>query len=128
METKRKKKLWNAVMVLLILVIAGSAVLTVGKIKGWFDKPEDMVVSSGMIKGVVNIQRQGIGYALSPESALQSGDLIETKKGAQTELIWKDQQWMVLNEKSEVTLSSCEKEESNVMISQGEIFGNMAGF
>lgn len=125
-ETKRKKKLWNMVMVVLILVIAASAVLTVGKIKGWFEKKEDIILSSGMLKGVVDIQRNGIGYTLNPESALQRDDLIETKKGAQAELVWRDQSRVTLNEKSEIMLLSCQEEESHILISKGEIFGNMA--
>lgn len=125
METKGKKRLLNIVMVLLILVIAASGVLTVGKIQGWFDKPEDAVVTSGQTKGVVNIQRQGIGYTLSADSALQSGDLVETKKGAQAELTWQDQKKVTLNEKTEVELSVCTGEESALQISGGEIFGDM---
>ena len=68
METKGKKRLLNVVMVLLILVIAASGVLTVGKIQGWFDKPEETYVSSGQTKGVVNIQRNGIGYTLNADA------------------------------------------------------------
>ena len=56
METKGKKRLLNIIMVLLILVIAASGVLTVGKIQGWFDKAEDTYVTSGQTMGTVNIQ------------------------------------------------------------------------
>ena len=125
METRGKKRLLNIIMVLLILVIAASGVLTVGKIRGWFDKPEDVYVTSGQTKGVVNIQRNGIGYTLSADSSLQNGDVIETKKGAQAELIWKDQEKLVLNEKSEVVLSTCGEEQNELQITQGEIFGDM---
>ena len=125
METKGKKRLLNIIMVLLILVIAASGVLTVGKIQGWFDKPEDTYVASGQTKGVVNIQRNGIGYTLSADSALQSGDLIETKKGAQAELVWKDQEKLALNEKSEVTLTVCDAQKNELQVSAGEVFGDM---
>ena len=103
METKGKKRLWNMIMVLLIMVIAASGVLTVGKIRGWFDRPEEIYVTSGQTRGVVNIQRNGIGYTLSADSALQSGDLIETRKGGQAELVWKDQEKLTLNEKTGLT-------------------------
>lgn len=125
METKGKKRLLNIIMVLLILVIAASGVLTVGKIQGWFDKPEDAYVTSGQTKGVVNIQRNGIGYTLSTGSSLQGRDLIETKKGAQAELVWKDQEKLTLNEKSEVTLTACDAEKNELQISGGEIFADM---
>ena len=125
METKGKKRLLNIIMVLLILVIAASGVLTVGKIQGWFDKPEDICVTSGQTKGVVNIQRNGIGYTLNADSRLQTGDLIETKKGAQAELIWKDQEKLILNEKSEVTLTACDADKNELQVSAGEVFGDM---
>ena len=125
METKGKKKLLNVLMVLLILVIAASGVLTVGKIRGWFDKPEETVVSAGMTKGVVNIQRNGIGYTLNADSALQGNDLVETKKGAEAELDWMNQGKLELNEKSEVVLTACEKEQSEVQVNKGEVFGDM---
>ena len=125
MESKGKKRLLNIVMVLLILIIAASGVLTVGKIRGWFDKSEESVVSVGTTKGVVNIQRNGIGYTLNAGSALQTGDLVETKKGAQAELVWSDQGKLALNEKSEVSLTACDKDKSEVQVSQGEVFGDM---
>ena len=125
MESKGKKRLLNIVMVLLILIIAASGVLTVGKIRGWFDKSEESDVSVGTTKGVVNIQRNGIGYTLNAGSALQTGDLVETKKGAQAELVWSDQGKLALNEKSEVSLTACDKDKSEVQVSQGEVFGDM---
>lgn len=125
METKGKKRLLNMIMVLLILVIAASGVLTVGKIQGWFDKTEDTYATSGQTMGTVNIQRNGIGYTLSADSALQSGDLIETKKGAQADLVWKNQEKLTLNEKTEVILSACDQENTELQVSQGEVFGDM---
>ena len=123
METKGKKRLLNMIMVLLIFVIAASGVLTVGKIQGWFDKTEDTYATSGQTMGTVNIQRNGIGYTLSADSALQSGDLIETKKGAQADLVWKNQEKLTLNEKTEVILSACDQENTELQVSQGEVFG-----
>lgn len=125
METKRKKKWMNVVMILLILVIAASGVLTVGKIQGWFEKAETAEVLSGTIRGIANIQRQGIGYTLNQDTVLRSGDLIETKNGAQAELCWKENGSLILHEKTETALNSCEAEESTVTISRGEVFGDM---
>lgn len=125
METKGKKKLMNLVMVLLILVIAASGVLTVGKMKGWFEKAEDALVLCGQTKGVVNIQRQGVGYTLKEETSLHSADVIETKKGAQVELIWKEAGALTLNEKTETTLTACSQEACEVLVSQGETYGDM---
>ena len=125
MESKGKKRLLNSIMVLLILIIAASAVLTVGKIRGWFDKPEETIVSVGTTKGVVNIQRNGIGYTLSAGSALQANDIVETKKGAEVELVWTEPGKLSLNEKSQVTFPTCEKDKSEALVDQGEVFGDM---
>lgn len=124
METKGKKKLMNLVMVLLILVIAASGILTVGKLKGWFEKAEDVIVSSGQTKGVVNIQRQGIGYTLKEETPLHSEDVIETKKGAQAELLWQQSKTFILNGNTEVVLNSCTGEQLELEIRTGELFAD----
>ena len=62
METKRKKTLFNVIMVVLILIIAGCGIMAVGNLKGWFGKDENSVLVSQNVKGVANIQRSGVGY------------------------------------------------------------------
>ena len=52
MESKRKKTLFNVIMVVLILVIAGCGVMAVGNLKGWFDKGSDSVLMTKNVKGV----------------------------------------------------------------------------
>lgn len=126
METKAKKKLLNAVMVVLILVIAASGVFTVGKFKGWFDKTEDAVITSGSIKGVANIERKGIGYSLDSNMPLQAGDIIETKKGAQVQLLWESEKDFLLNGNTEVTIETCSSEESVLQIGEGEVFADLS--
>ena len=44
METKRKKTLFNVIMVVLILIIAGCGIMAVGNLKGWFGKDENSVL------------------------------------------------------------------------------------
>lgn len=125
METKGKKKWMNFLMAVLLLIIAASGILTVGMLKGWFEKAEDALVVSGQTKGVVNIQRQGIGYTLNEGFSLHSADVIETKKGAQAELLWTQAGTLSLNEKAEVTLTACSQELSEVQVDRGEIYGDM---
>ena len=83
MESKRKKTLFNVIMVVLILVIAGCGVMAVGNLKGWFDKGSDSVLMTKNVKGVANIQRNGVGYGLEKNVALRAGDILETKKEAE---------------------------------------------
>ena len=71
METKRKKTLFNVIMVVLILIIAGCGIMAVGNLKGWFGKDEDSVLVSQNVKGVANIQRSGVGYGLEKNVSLR---------------------------------------------------------
>ena len=124
METKGKKRLFNGIMILLLLVIAASGVLTVGKIKGWFDKTEAAVLVSGPIKGVANIERNGIGYTLNPDTVLQTGDIIETKKSTQLEMLLQEQKRYVLNGNTELEISDCSEEKHVLSVLRGELFGD----
>lgn len=124
METKAKKRLFNIIMVLLILVIVGSGVFAVGKIQGWFDRPEEAVMTSGTVKGIANIERKGIGYTLNSGTVLYGADVIETKKGAQAELVSADQGKFVLNGNTELTLTECETEAVRIQLAKGELFGD----
>ena len=72
MESKRKKTLFNVIMVVLILVIAGCGVMAVGNLKGWLDKGSDSVLMTNNVKGVANIQRNGVGYGLKKNVALRA--------------------------------------------------------
>ena len=86
MESKKKKTLFNVIMVVLILVIAGCGVMAVGNLKGWFDKGTDSVLMTKDVKGVANIERNGVGYGLEKNVSLRDGDTIETKNGTTAEL------------------------------------------
>ncbi len=81
MSTKAAKKntLMNVLMVVAIVLIAAAGVLTVGKLRGWFDKPEEdgLRVEVTDKLGSANIYREGIAYALPVGTALRSGDELE---------------------------------------------------
>lgn len=128
METKSKKRFMNVIMVLLILVIAASGVITVGKIQGWFDTPETTLITSGKIKGVANIERNGIGYTLQSDVAMGSGDIVETKKGAEAELVLLETNKFVLNGNTEAKITECTDTTVNLQISQGEVFGDAVNY
>lgn len=122
---KKKKKFANAVMVFLILVIAASGVLTVGKIQGWFEKKEDALMRSAVVKGVTNIERNGIGYTLNADTVLQKEDTAETKKGAQIQIALQENDHVTLNERTQMKITECSEEQASVEVLQGEIFGNV---
>lgn len=126
METKAKKRLLNGIMVVLILVIAASGIVTVGKLRGWFEDTKESAFVSGEIKGNVNIERKGIGYSLESDIPLQDEDIIETKKGAQAEVFWETEKYMILNGNTEVGMKSCADEAAVVEVNDGEIFADVS--
>lgn len=126
METKAKKRILNTIMVLLILIIAASGVLTVGRLRGWFDRTEESVVRIAAVKGIANIERNGIGYNIASEMNLQSGDKIETKKGAQVNLLWQEQKSLVLNGNTETALELGADDEMKLQVEEGELFADAA--
>lgn len=126
METRKKKKLLNILMVFLILVIAFCGVMTVGSFRGWFSSEDDSLASVQKVTGVVNIERKGVGYTLKSGQTLTGGDVIETKQGSQAELSLDDQGILALNEGTEASVSQGEDGSLELEIENGELFADTA--
>ena len=126
METKRKKKLLNALMVVLILAIAVCGIMTVGSFRGWFRKSGDSSLSVERVDGVANIERKGIAYSLKKDQTLDAKDLIETKQGSLAAIFAGEQDKFILNENTEMTVLDCDGKEIRLQIEQGEVFADMA--
>lgn len=126
MESKRKKTLFNVIMVVLILIIAGSGIMAVGNLKGWFDKGSDSILMTKDVKGVANIQRNGVGYGLEKNVALRAGDILETKNGTTAELSAGDKNVLSLNANTSLTADSVEKNSLKLTAGQGEVFADFA--
>lgn len=109
METKRKKTLFNVIMVVLILIIAGCGIMAVGNLKGWFGKDENSVLVSQNVKGVANIQRSGVGYGLEKNVSLRDGDILETKNGTTADLSAGEENILSLNANTELEAVSVKK-------------------
>lgn len=125
METKRKKRLMNAVMVILILVIAACGVLAAGSIRGWFDTGTESWITSGHVSGVVSIERNGIGYSLQDGQGIKDGDVIETKQGSTASLQLGESNTIVLNENTELTVTSSETDAVELSVGKGELFADI---
>lgn len=125
METKRKKRLLNTVMVLLILIIAACGVFVAGSIRGWFDKGTEGWITSGQITGVVSIERNGIGYSLQDSQGIREGDVIETKQGSTATLQLGDSNTIVLNENTELTVTSSDADALELSVGKGELFADI---
>lgn len=124
MESRSKKKLLNGIMVLLILVIFVSGIITVGMIQGWFGGKSDPIITSSNVKGVVNIERKGIGYTLKTDTAILSGDIVATKKGAEAAFSMAEDSTFVINGNSQVQAVIGEGNAVELEVSQGEVFGD----
>ena len=125
METKRKKRLLNAVMVILILVIAACGVLAAGSIRGWFDTGTESWITSGHISGVASIERNGIGYSLQDGQGIKEGDVIETKQGSTASLQLGKSNTIVLNENTELTVTSAASDAVELSVDKGELFADI---
>ena len=63
METRKKKKVMNTVMVALVAVIVICGVMAAGYIKGWFGGGGSDAAAEE-VSGIVNIERSGVAYTL----------------------------------------------------------------
>lgn len=122
---RKKKNFANAVMLFLLLIIAVSGVLTVGKIQGWFEKKDNVLMKSAVVRGVTNIERKGIWYTLNADAVLQKEDTAETKNGAQIRIALQENDYLTLNERTQIKIIECSEEQVSVKVLQGEIFGNV---
>lgn len=122
MESKKKKTLFNVIMVVLILVIAGCGVMAVGNLKGWFDKGTDSVLMTKDVKGVANIERNGVGYGLEKNVPLRDGDTIETKNGTTAELLAGEKNILSLNANTKLLQNQQKKIISDFQLNRERFF------
>lgn len=125
METKKKKKTFNAIMVALIAVVIFCGVMAVGMTKGWFGSGDDSAVTAGEVSGVVNIERNGVAYALDKKIPMESGDIVETEKDSYVEFNILNENLVAMNEVSEISIDSIEVENIALGLSGGEIFADV---
>ena len=81
MPTKAKQKKYNILMAVAIVIIAVCGIMAVGHLKGWFGSSEVKNTESALIcsdtKGVVQVERSGVGYTLKTDTVMQNGDTAE---------------------------------------------------
>ena len=133
MPTKAKRKTYNLLMALAIVIILVSGLMAVGHLKGWFGgqpaagggNEASLLCSS--TTGVVQVERSGVGYTLKSDTVMQSGDTAETKNGSEAVFAWqgsgsKESNTIALNEKSELVIDACSEEELALTLNEGELF------
>ena len=125
METKKRKKRSNIIMVAMIAVIAFCGVMAVGNIKGWFGG-SDSYAAVEKVKGTVNIERDGVGYRLEDGTDLRQGDIVETGGGSEVALSLGSKGSAGLNENTEIAMKECSKGNIKLELSRGEVFADMS--
>ena len=125
METKKRKKRSNIIMVAMIAVIAFCGVMAVGNIKGWFGG-SDSYAAVEKVKGTVNIERDGVGYRLEDGTDLRQGDIVETGGGSEVALSLGSKGAAGLNENTEIAMKECSKGNIKLELSRGEVFADMS--
>ena len=125
METRKKKKTFNVIMVALIAVIVFCGVMAVGMTKGWFGGSSDSTMASSEVSGVVNIERNGVAYALDKNIPMEAGDLVETKNGSSAEFEINGSNTIAISELSEMTLAICEADNIVLGLNTGELFADI---
>lgn len=78
----KKKTIANLTMCGIIAVIVTAGVLTVGYIRGWFDKADEKASVLTDIRGVIRMERDGVSYPVEGETVLRAGDRITAESGA----------------------------------------------
>lgn len=138
----KKNKILNVIMAIAVVVIMISGIMTVGSIKGWFDKDSQVAVTqensdgqshtvstAGLSAvtankvGGVNIQRSGVAYALENNTKLRNGDIIQTLNGAQIDLNYGNTT-VSFNENSEAEVVISDQGELTISVKGGELFVN----
>ena len=135
MQTKAKRKLYNALMAVVIVVIAVSGIMAVGHLKGWFGGPGGGTAAGGSeaslvcttTTGVVQVERSGVGYTLKENTVMQDGDIVAVKNGSEAVLAWQDTGTLSVNEKSEVTIETCTADSLELALQEGEVYAQMQG-
>ena len=113
-------------MVALIALIVVCGIMLVGHIQGWFGASNSgSELVSEDISGVVNIERDGVGYTLEKDVAMQAGDIVETKNGSEAVFALSGKNSLSVNEKTELEIPACEEGTVQMALKDGEFFADV---
>lgn len=119
----KKKQIANLVMVLVILAIVVAGVLTVGHVRGWFDKDNGTYAVLQDIRGIIYLERDGVSYPVEKETVLRDGDKLSCAPGA-TATICEENNRFTIGEKATLTITNPEVEAFSAELLSGEMFAN----
>lgn len=124
METKKKRLLFNFVMIVLISIIAFCGVMVVGNIKGYLGNDHESFAKVTEVTGIANIERKGIAYTLEKDLELKADDILETRSDANLSINAGENVY-TLAEDSEILIQDVDKENFSMKLEKGEAFLNL---
>ena len=130
----KKKSILNALMVLIVVVIAISGVMAVKSLKGPAVTQPDSVVGgnqqteqtqSAQIvvadkSGIVTVERKGIAYEVDENTAIKSGDILRSKVSSEITLAENGKAVITLGADTEVKVNNADTLELQLV--EGEVF------
>ena len=117
---KKKRRIQNIIMVLIILAIAVAGFFVVGNLRGWFGDAKDTATLT-QVRGVVSLTRGGVAYPVEEDTALREGDALQCDAGA-TIVIQLDDGTLTLGDSAEMTVSSPTQSAFEAQLTGGEVF------
>ena len=119
----KKKTIANAIMVAIIALIVVSGVLIAGNTLGWFDKPDPETATLTDIRGIVQMRRDGVVYAVEKDIVLRPGDTLSCEKGA-TATICVNGSNLTIGEGAKLTIADSDANTFCADMTAGEMFAN----
>ncbi len=116
-----KKKTANIVMAVIILAIITAGIIGAGFYKGWFDKPSEDTALLCDIKGIIDLERDGIGYTVTEDTVLRKGDRISADAGATVRINIGDG-YIVLGQSAVTEILDPATETLSLSVEKGEAF------
>ncbi len=119
----RKNRIYNGVMILILVAIVFSAAMFVGNIRGWFTEGGSILVTGK--SGLAHVERKGIAYSLQEGTALKAGDRLKTLDGASVHLEIPGQGEVVLHEDTTLRIQEEKENTLGLQVMNGEVFFHM---
>lgn len=117
----KKKQIANLIMVAIIVVIVAAGVLGVGYIQGWFDQTGADTAYLTQIRGIVNMEREGVAYPVESDTVLRAGDKVSCDPGA-TVVIQTADGYFTLANSAKLEIVDPASDSFSATVSAGEVF------
>lgn len=119
----KKKQTANLIMAGVILLIAAAGILSAGWVQGWFDADDGTQAVLTDIRGIINLEREGVIAAVEEDTVLRAGDRVTNYPGA-TAVIRAGNSTVTLGEKAELEINDPGAAGFSAVASGGEFFVN----